>query len=124
MNYVAVDTTDPSSVEELAKAIQDEHGTVDVVINNAAAHDAGNYTPDVIKTVLDTNVRSTLRVSLASHIQEGFWTEATTDVSGIFTNIKPKGSNRKCIVNRLNVGQIQQADPGAIPGSETDLAGP
>jgi len=50
----------------LAKAIKKDHGAVDVLINNAAAHDAGNHTPDVVKTVLDTNVRGTLRVSLPS----------------------------------------------------------
>lgn len=64
VKYPELDIANSASVEKLAKTIQKDHGAVNVLINNAAAHDLGNYKPESVKTVLDTNVRGTLRVSL------------------------------------------------------------
>lgn len=64
-----VDVTDPESVSELRNLIMHEHGTIDILVNNAAINDAvesptisaeqssfEQYPVDLFKKVLDVNV--------------------------------------------------------------------
>ena len=65
INYSQLDITDAAHVEAFAQMIQKAHGNVDVLINNAAAHDADKeYSPEIVKMVLNTNFWGTQRVSL------------------------------------------------------------
>ena len=65
IRYSELDIADAASVEDFAKKIKDAHGKADVLINNAAAHDADKtYSPQVVKIVLTTNIEGTLRVSI------------------------------------------------------------
>ena len=56
VKYLELDITDPSSVDQFTRAIQKVHGAVNVLMNSAAAHNADNHPPEVVKVVLDTNL--------------------------------------------------------------------
>ena len=65
IRHSALDIANTTSIETFADKIKEAHGVVDVLINNAAGHDADkSYTPEVVKMVLNTNFRGTLHVSL------------------------------------------------------------
>ena len=61
--YPKLDIADRSSVESLASSVKEEHGAVDVLINNAGVNVDDEYSPKNVKVTLDTNVRGTLQVS-------------------------------------------------------------
>ena len=64
--YPKLDIAEDSSIESLANNIKQEHGTVDVVINNAGVNVDDDYSAKNVKITLDTNVRGTLQVSVYS----------------------------------------------------------
>ena len=61
--YPKLDIASHTSVQNLYRAIKDEHGTVDALINNAGVNLEDDYSAENVRTTLDTNVRGTLRVS-------------------------------------------------------------
>lgn len=63
LRYRKLDIADPSSVQTFAKTIQADHSNVDVLINNAGVNLDMEYSPQNVKTTLDTNYRGTLNVS-------------------------------------------------------------
>lgn len=62
LKYPRLDIANPSSVQSFAKAIQADHSNVDVLINNAGVNLDMDYSPENVKTTLDTNYRGTLMV--------------------------------------------------------------
>lgn len=60
---VACDIADPDAVRASFAAIAERHGTIDVLINNAAV-----YTPAALDSVDDTNIQTTLGTNLAGVI--------------------------------------------------------
>ena len=62
--YPKLDIADRSSVENLASSVKEEHGAVDVLINNAGVNVDDEYSAKNVKVTLDTNVRGTLQVSM------------------------------------------------------------
>ena len=64
VTYAKLDIADRSSVESFASTIKEKHGVVDVLINNAGVNLDDEYSAKNVKVTLDTNVRSTLQVSL------------------------------------------------------------
>ena len=64
VTYAKLDIADRSSVENFASTIKVKYGAVDVLINNAGVNLDDEYSAKNVKVTLDTNVRSTLQVSL------------------------------------------------------------
>ena len=64
VTYAKLDIADRSSVESFASTVKEKHGVVDVLINNAGVNLDDEYSAKNVKVTLDTNVRSTLQVSL------------------------------------------------------------
>ena len=64
VTYAKLDIADRSSVESFASTVKEKHGVVDVLINNAGVNLDDEYSAKNAKVTLDTNVRSTLQVSL------------------------------------------------------------
>ena len=62
IKYPRLDITDYSSIQSLAALIEKEHGTLDVLINNAGVNLNDEYSPITVKQTLDTNYRGTLHV--------------------------------------------------------------
>ncbi|HRJ73921.1 MAG TPA: SDR family NAD(P)-dependent oxidoreductase [Terrimicrobiaceae bacterium] len=68
--WVQLDLRDETSVQAAARAVQERHGKLDVLVNNAAIlldralglMEAG---PDMLRETLDTNVTGTFRVARA-----------------------------------------------------------
>lgn len=63
VRYPKLDIADPSSIQGLAKAIKENHGALDVLINNAGVNLDDEYSAESVRRTLDTNVRGTLQVS-------------------------------------------------------------
>ncbi len=63
VRYPKLDIADSSSIQGLAKLIKEDHGDVDVLINNAGVNLDDEYSAENVKKTLDTNVRGTLEVS-------------------------------------------------------------
>lgn len=63
VRYPKLDIADPSSIRGFAKAIKEDHGAVDVLINNAGVNLDDEYSAESVRKTLDTNVRGTLEVS-------------------------------------------------------------
>lgn len=64
VKYPKLDIGNSSSVNDLAKTIKGEHGGLDVLINNAGVNLDDQYSPENVKTTLNTNYRGTLNVSI------------------------------------------------------------
>ena len=64
VTYAKLDIADRSSVETFARTVKEKHGVVDVLINNAGVNLDDEYSAENVKMTLNTNVRSTLQVSL------------------------------------------------------------
>ena len=64
VTYAKLDIADRSSVESFASTVKEKYGVVDVLINNAGVNLDDEYSAKNVKVTLDTNVRSTLQVSL------------------------------------------------------------
>ncbi len=63
VKYSKLDIANPTSIKAFSNLVKDSHGAIDVLINNAAAHDADKtYTPEVVSMVLETNIWGTLHV--------------------------------------------------------------
>ena len=62
LKYPRLDIANPSSVKELADAIKKNHDGLDVLINNAGVNLDDQYSPENVKSTLDTNYRGTLNV--------------------------------------------------------------
>ena len=62
IKYPRLDITNHSSIQSLAALIEKEHGTLDVLINNAGVNLNADYSPVTVKQTLDTNYRGTLHV--------------------------------------------------------------
>ncbi|KAL8867600.1 MAG: hypothetical protein Q9174_005558 [Haloplaca sp. 1 TL-2023] len=65
LRYPKLDIADPKSIDGFAKTIQQDHGNVNVLINNAGVNLDLEYSPANVKTTLDTNYRGTLNVGEA-----------------------------------------------------------
>jgi carbonyl reductase 1 len=64
IRYAKLSLTDDSSMSALTKAIKEEHGGCDVLINNAGVYlYKENITPAQRKETLDVNYRGTLKAS-------------------------------------------------------------
>lgn len=63
VKYPKLDIADISSIRGLAKTIKEDHGAIDVLINNAGVNVDDQYSAENVKLTLDTNVRGTLNVS-------------------------------------------------------------
>jgi carbonyl reductase 1 len=63
IRYPALDIADLGSIRNLAEAIHQDHGAIDVLINNAGVNLDNNYTPENVKATLDANVRGTRHMS-------------------------------------------------------------
>jgi len=64
IKYPKLDITDEESVRSLGEKIMKDHGSVDVLINNAGVNLDDEYSAENVKLTLDTNVRGTLLVSV------------------------------------------------------------
>ena len=64
VKYHKLDIADPASIQNLAKSIKRDHEAIDVLINNAGVNLDEDYSPQNVKTTLDTNVRGTLNVGV------------------------------------------------------------
>ena len=62
VEYPILDIADSKSVQSFAKKIQEKHGHVGVLINNAGVNLDDNYSPENVKDTLNINVRGTLDV--------------------------------------------------------------
>jgi NAD(P)-dependent dehydrogenase (short-subunit alcohol dehydrogenase family) len=71
VRQVALDVTDPASVEAAAKRIDAEHGRLDILVNNAGVAPAGSWNPpsatpvDVVRTTYEVNVFGVVAVTNA-----------------------------------------------------------
>lgn len=63
VKYPKLDIANISSIQGLAKTIKEDHGAIDVLINNAGVNVDDQYSAENGKLTLDTNVRGTLNVS-------------------------------------------------------------
>lgn len=63
IKYPKLDIRDPASIRNLADSIKEDHGGLDVLINNAAVHLDLEYSPANVKKTLDINYRASLEVS-------------------------------------------------------------
>lgn len=63
VRYPKLNIADSSSIQGLAEVIKEDHGVVDVLINNAGVILDDEYSAENVKKTLDTNVRGTLEVS-------------------------------------------------------------
>lgn len=68
--WVQLDLRDEASIQAAARTVQQSHGRIDVLVNNAAilldrGLDLLAADPDVLRETLDTNVTGTLRVTRA-----------------------------------------------------------
>ena len=70
VTYAKLDIADRSSVENLARSVKEEHGVVDVLINNAGVNVDDEYSAENVRVTLDTNVRGTLLVRMGSLVFE------------------------------------------------------
>ncbi|KAL8826705.1 MAG: hypothetical protein Q9191_003630 [Dirinaria sp. TL-2023a] len=61
IEYPKLDIADTRSIQDLAKTIKTEHDGLDVLINNAGLNLDDQYSPENVKTTLDTNYRGTLK---------------------------------------------------------------
>ena len=66
LKYSKLDITQPSSIANLAALIKEEHGGLDVLINNAGINLDDDYTSKNVAKTLNTNYRGTLHVSKES----------------------------------------------------------
>ena len=64
VKYPKLDIVDTGSIRAFVDTIKKDHGTVDVLINNAGVNLEDQYSPQSVKATLDTNVRGTLQVSI------------------------------------------------------------
>lgn len=62
VKYPKLDIGSRSSIESLVDQIKREHGSIDVVINNAGVNLDNKYNAENAKTTLDVNYRGTLAV--------------------------------------------------------------
>ena len=62
VNYEKLNIAEPGSIDSLFETVSKRHKKVDVLINNAGVNLDDQYSPDNVRTTLDTNVRGTLRV--------------------------------------------------------------
>lgn len=65
LRYPKLDIASRHSIQDFAKSIQVYHTKVDVLINNAGVNLDPEYSPENVKTTLDTNYRGTLNVSVS-----------------------------------------------------------
>ncbi|KAL8714948.1 MAG: hypothetical protein Q9225_006489 [Loekoesia sp. 1 TL-2023] len=65
LRFPKLDIADRDSIRNFAKAIQADHAKIDVLINNAGVNLDQEYSPENVKTTLDTNYRGTLNVSVS-----------------------------------------------------------
>jgi len=63
VKYPKLDIADLLSIRGFAKVVKEDHGAVDVLINNAGVNLDDQYSAESVRTTLDTNVRGTLHVS-------------------------------------------------------------
>ena len=78
IKYPSLDIASSNSINELANTIKRDHDGLDVLINNAGANLDDQYSPEKVKTTLDTNYRGTLKVSDS---ESGDSTTASADAS-------------------------------------------
>ena len=64
VRYSKLDIGSGESIEALASGIKDEHGVMDVLINNGAFHPGRQTTVEGAKKTLDVNYKGTLAVRL------------------------------------------------------------
>lgn len=65
LRFPKLDIADQDSIQNFAKAIQADHAMINVLINNAGVNLDQEYSPENVKTTLDTNYRGTLNVSVS-----------------------------------------------------------
>ena len=63
IKYPQLDIADQSSIKSLVDLVKRDHGSLDVLINNAGVNLENDYSPLNVKKTLDTNYRGTLNVS-------------------------------------------------------------
>ena len=63
IKYPKLDLCDSASIRSLAASIKEDHGSLDVLINNAGIHLDPKYSVANVKLTLDTNYRASLEVS-------------------------------------------------------------
>ena len=63
IKYPKVDIGDSASIRSLADSIKEDHGGLDVLINNAAVFLEDEYSRANVKQTLDVNYRASLEVS-------------------------------------------------------------
>ena len=63
VNYLQLDIADIASVRDLYGIISHTHDCIDALINNAGVNLDDKYSPENVRTTLDTNARGTLGVS-------------------------------------------------------------
>lgn len=62
IKYPKLDICDSESIRSLAASIKEDHGSLDVLINNAGVHLDTEYSVPNVKLTLDINYRASLEV--------------------------------------------------------------
>ena len=62
VNYMELDIANPASIHDLCGTISQTHNAIDTLINNAGVNLDDKYSPENVRTTLDTNTRGTLGV--------------------------------------------------------------
>ena len=65
VKYSKLDISSIESIRTLASEIKDEHGHLDILVNNGAFHPGRQTTIDGAKKALEVNYKGTLDVSIA-----------------------------------------------------------
>ncbi|KAL8841507.1 MAG: hypothetical protein Q9170_000890 [Blastenia crenularia] len=103
LKYPKLDIADPNSIQTFAKAIQADQAKVDVLINNAGVNLDMEYSPESVKTTLDTNYRGTLNVIFSSRLH-CVSSQESTDEQKMCQTFIPLLSKTGRIVNVSSTG--------------------
>jgi NAD(P)-dependent dehydrogenase (short-subunit alcohol dehydrogenase family) len=150
VRFIAIDVTDPATIQAAAVAIEREHGRLDVLVNNAGINDPEDGAPsttslEAVRRVFDTNFFGVLAVTQAMlpllrrsaagrvvNVSSGLGSLTNnSDPEWTFSGVKIAGYNAsKAALNMLTVQfaaelkdagiKVNSADPGY---TATDLNG-
>ena len=117
--YPELDIANAESIQNFASSIKRDCSAVSVLINNAGVNLDDQYSPETVKTTLDTNVRGTLRVSATW--KSVSWMLINLDVRGVSPSSYQGWSHCERVVDWILSQSIQQRESGSFPQLGHDI---